>query len=395
MRMARSPLVLAFATVMIVTSAHAGESTGSFADAQKAARERGVPILVDFFTDWCVYCKHFDRDRANPDTGLEAALAQVVFHSTDAEKGEGIELAKRFGVRGFPTYVLMNAEGELIESWAGYGGPAHFLPAFETAFADPTTLAEKEARFAAAPTAKDARTLARIADTAGRSADAMALLRRARELDPGVDVGEQILYAAYGLLRTDEEFGFAGFSEVAQAEAMAEHASTSTIVMAAQMMMSFGPRFEQPEAGLPFLERAVAAIAREPESVDANTRAQIEIAGLLKLTKDFDAAVQAKRKSMPEGWMQSSSELNAFAWWCFENGVNLEEAERLARKGVELATPGKERAMILDTVAEICNARGNCRDAVTLIEQALAESPGDKHYQSQLERFQKILAGGE
>jgi thioredoxin-related protein len=395
MRFARSPFMLAFAAAMIVTSAHAGESTGSFADAQKAARERGVPILVDFFTDWCVYCKHFDRDKANPETGIEAALAQVVFHSTDAEKGEGIELAKKFGVRGFPTYALLNADGELIESWAGYGGPSHFLPAFTTALADPTTYAQKQQRFAAHPTAADAQTLARIADTGGRSAEALTLLRRARELDPSVDVSEPMLYAAFGRMRTDQEFGFAGFGAVAREEAMAENATTSTIVLAARLMMDFGPRFGEPDAGLPLLERAVAAIARDPEGVDASTRAEIEIAGLLKLEKDFDAAVAAKRKSLPEGWQQSASSLNAFAWWCFENNVNLEEAELLARKGVELATPGKERAMILDTVAEICNARGNCRDAVTLIEQALAASPGDKHYQAQLERFQKILAGGE
>jgi benzoyl-CoA reductase/2-hydroxyglutaryl-CoA dehydratase subunit BcrC/BadD/HgdB len=48
--------------------------------------------------------------------------------------------------------------------------------------------------------------------------------------------------------------------------------------------------------------------------------------------------------------------------------------------------------MILDTLAEICNARGTCKDAVTYIELAIKEAPGNDYYKKQLERFQKILA---
>lgn len=376
----------------VVSPARAGESSMTFAQAQAAAQERGVPIVVDFFTDWCVYCKHFDRDKADASTGIAAALDDVVFVSIDAEKGEGIELAKRYDVKGFPTYTVLDAQGELIESWAGYGGPSHFLPAFETAMSDRATYAEKQARFAAEPTAKDAQTLARIADTAGRSTEALALLDRARELDPQVEIGEQRLYAAFGAMRSDPEFGFAGFERVAHEEAGRDGAPTSTIVTAAQMLMSFGPRFEQPDAGLPLLERALVAIEKDPAGVDERTQTQLRITGLLKITKDFDAAVALKRTTLEEGWMDSASALNGFAWWCFENGVNLEEAEQLARRGAELAEPGKEKAQILDTVAEICNARGDCRDAVTLIEQAIAEAPGEAHYKKQLERFQKILA---
>ena len=83
---------------------------------------------------------------------------------------------------------------------------------------------------------------------------------------------------------------------------------------------------------------------------------------------------------------------NSFAWLCFENRVNLEDAELLARRGAELAAPGKERAMILDTAAEICNARGNCDDAVELMRQALAEHPDSEHYATQLTRFEDIRA---
>jgi len=123
-----------------------------------------------------------------------------------------------------------------------------------------------------------------------------------------------------------------------------------------------------------------------------NERKSLLIANALYVEKDKEKALALKRENQPEGWMDDAGKLNAFAWWCFENNVNLPEAEELARKGVALAKPGKEKAQILDTVAEICNARGDCKDAVTLTEQAIKEDPKSDYYPKQLARFQKALA---
>jgi hypothetical protein len=92
---------------------------------------------------------------------------------------------------------------------------------------------------------------------------------------------------------------------------------------------------------------------------------------------------------MPEGWLEEADSLNGFAWWCFQNDVNLEEAEELARKGVDLAESGTEKAAVLDTVAEIVNARGDAPEAASLIEQALHETPDDESLQEKLEQFQE------
>ena len=86
------------------------------------------------------------------------------------------------------------------------------------------------------------------------------------------------------------------------------------------------------------------------------------------------------------GWMMPAI-LTAFSWWCFENNINLEEAEQLARRGIKLAEPGRQKAMIIDTCAEIVNARGNWSEAVELTELALKEDPDSKFYQEQLKKF--------
>ena len=112
----------------------------------------------------------------------------------------------------------------------------------------------------------------------------------------------------------------------------------------------------------------------------------------LFVEKAPEKAVKLRKANLPEGWLENAEELNGFAWWCFQNRVNLEEAESLARKGVELAANDKTKAEILDTVAEICNARGSCKDAVTYIELAIQADPDSEHYKKQLERFRKLLA---
>jgi tetratricopeptide (TPR) repeat protein len=112
----------------------------------------------------------------------------------------------------------------------------------------------------------------------------------------------------------------------------------------------------------------------------------------LHIKKDTKKAVKLKKESMPEGWQKEANELNNFAWWCFENNINLKEAEKSARKGIELASPGNEKANILDTLAEICNLSGDCGDAVEYIRLAVAEDPENEYFQDQLIRFEKLLA---
>jgi hypothetical protein len=64
----------------------------------------------------------------------------------------------------------------------------------------------------------------------------------------------------------------------------------------------------------------------------------------------------------------------------------------MARRGVEVAAAGSEKANLLDTAAEICNARGHCDDAVDLIRQAVEEDPDREYFKKQLKRFEELRA---
>jgi tetratricopeptide (TPR) repeat protein len=317
----------------------------------------------------------------------------VVFYLVDAEKGEGVDLAKTYHVTAYPTFLLMNAKGESIDRWLGYSNPQDWNQSFATAMADPTTVTEKEARFAAKPTAKDAALLARIAAASRDNQKALGLYQQARTLDPkGPDY-------AYPIFDQKVELYLAGKGDItldqvkeSAAQTLASPAVTiDDKVQLAQGMEAVARKAEDPTLMVPYVKEAVAATDGAAEQYK-DARKTLLISNALYVEKDKQKALELKRKAMSEGWMEDPGKLNAFAWWCFENNVNLPEAEELARKGVTLAKPGKEKAQVLDTVAEICNALGDCKDAVTLTEQAIKEDPKNDYYAKQLARFQKAVA---
>ncbi len=101
-----------------------------------------------------------------------------------------------------------------------------------------------------------------------------------------------------------------------------------------------------------------------------------------------ETAIALRRDHLGIDWLGDADRLNSFAWWCYEHGLDLEEAESLARRGVDLSQ-GKERANIMDTLAEIINARGRRDEARELIDDALELDPDSEHLKRQKVRFAK------
>jgi tetratricopeptide (TPR) repeat protein len=319
------------------------------------------------------------------------ALETVAFLHLDSRTGEGPDLAKAHVVRGFPTFILTNAAGDPIDRWVGYRNAETWLTSFGAAVADPTTLDQKKARFEAAPTAKDAATLGRVSAGRGVSSEALDYYRRALELDPAGAYQQPILDATAALYRKGErDVALADVKAAADAALTSAHATADSKVSLAFGMRRVAEHAKDMKLIAPYVDAALEATKGSTELAD--TRKHLLVEQALHVAGDKEKALRLKRQGMPAGWLKDAGQLNAYAWWCFENQVGLAEAEELARKAVSLAEPGTEKAMILDTVAEICNLRGSCSDAVSLIKWAMREDPENETYPKQLERFEKALA---
>jgi thioredoxin-related protein len=105
------------------TAATAGEQwLTDFEKARQTAAEQDKDLLINFAgSDWCYWCKRLDREVfAKPVFEQEAGEAFVFVlvdfpndksHQTADQQQQNKRLAQRYGVTGFPTIFLADADG--------------------------------------------------------------------------------------------------------------------------------------------------------------------------------------------------------------------------------------------------------------------------------------------
>lgn len=72
-------------------------------------------ILLDFWADWCGYCTEMDS--------ILEELAEEFRDQLTVKKinfDEDAENAQKYRVMGIPTYVIINAEGEILGRISGF-----------------------------------------------------------------------------------------------------------------------------------------------------------------------------------------------------------------------------------------------------------------------------------
>ena len=384
-------LALALASLVAFAGVADAELPATFDEAKAEAAESGKPLLVDFFADWCGPCKAFTAASKESDA-LKTSLADnVVLFKIDAEKGDGIPLARQYEVSGFPTFVLMNAEGETVDRWVGYGGPEWMIEKIDGGVSDLTTLRDKRRAFRTEPTAEMAVKLARIEAATDDYGDAIALYRRAEALDADATYAADILEAMSGGARMGL---YVNEDIVAQAKLVLADAPEPDALLNTTFVVREIANEDRTyvEDYVPFLEAGLAVVDQASESYASYANRVLPIDHALFVEQNADHAIELKKATYAEGWQEDPSKLNAFAWWCFENSINLGEAEELARKAVELSPDGRSKANVLDTLAEICNLKGDCGEAVELMRRAVAQDPDNEYFQQQLARFEELLA---
>lgn len=100
---------------------------GTWEEALTLARQENKLIFLDVYATWCGPCK---RLKANtfPDPEVGRLYNRYFINvMIDGEKGEGPELRRKYGVRGYPTLMFIDHEGNVVERTSGYRNPDQFL----------------------------------------------------------------------------------------------------------------------------------------------------------------------------------------------------------------------------------------------------------------------------
>ena len=107
--------------------------------AKAKAKAENKPILIDFTgSDWCGWCIKLDKEVFAQKAFKEYAAKNLVLMDVDFPrkkeqaadlKKQNKELEKQYPLEGYPTVLLLDAEGKKLSEDIGYreGGPEAYV----------------------------------------------------------------------------------------------------------------------------------------------------------------------------------------------------------------------------------------------------------------------------
>ena len=119
----------------VTTSTHAASHWETdFEHAQKLASKSGKYMLLDFTgSDWCGWCIRLKDEVFSKKSFLAYAkeklvLVQVDFPRKKAQskelKAQNLALASKYGIRGYPTIIILSPKSEFIQQTGYQAGGA-------------------------------------------------------------------------------------------------------------------------------------------------------------------------------------------------------------------------------------------------------------------------------
>jgi thioredoxin-related protein len=136
----RQLLLAAFAPAFLVMA----QDELTWLDANEGltkAKEEGKILLVDYYTDWCGWCKVMDDSTYEDPRVIETLNEHFVVSKINPEKDGAVnyqgrevsaeEFARIGGTQGYPHTGFFNSDGDFLGSASGFLPPDPFLEALE------------------------------------------------------------------------------------------------------------------------------------------------------------------------------------------------------------------------------------------------------------------------
>lgn len=83
----------------------------AYEKALAKAKKKDQLILIDFAAKWCPPCIRLEHE-VFPTKVFQAAIKNYVFLTLDVDKEENFAVMEKYGIKAFPTLVVINSEGE-------------------------------------------------------------------------------------------------------------------------------------------------------------------------------------------------------------------------------------------------------------------------------------------
>ena len=364
----------------------------TFDEALAAAKKESKPIFMDCYTVWCGPCKWMSANIFTNNTVADYYNENFVCVKFDMEKGEGLDIAKEFGIRAYPTLIFVNGERQLVMKTIGANQEI-----------EPYIEMGENAR-------SEEYNLVALAENVGKKRDNAEFMAKYFEIMSGADMVEPSEVTRY-------------FSSIPKSEWTTEE-NVNIIVSVVEDIKSdvFQDVLARTDAYRevnPIIDRYVDYMVRNAlmsklYSRDPNARKEYDALYAEVESWDFDGkeavlfsveSARLKRQS-PEEYLaycvdnvetyiwENAGELNNVAWYFFENTTEkeyLEEAEKWAAQAVELSPEHH----ILDTYGNLLFANGKYEQALEIelaaLDKAKEEGADTSSYEEVIAKIKASL----
>ncbi len=93
------------------------------------SKATGKPVLADLSAIWCPSCRRLDNVVLADPSVRSKIESDYIFARIEFESDEGAAFMKQHQLRGFPSLLLVNGDGEKIKSLPTTFSPETFLAA--------------------------------------------------------------------------------------------------------------------------------------------------------------------------------------------------------------------------------------------------------------------------
>ena len=112
----------------------------TYEQALEKAKQQRKRLFIDCYTSWCGPCQYMANKVFTQENVGDFFNKNFICVKYDMEKGEGPELGKKFGVRAYPTFVIVNPDGSIRHKLVGGGEGEEFIKRVEESFDDEKAL---------------------------------------------------------------------------------------------------------------------------------------------------------------------------------------------------------------------------------------------------------------
>ncbi len=360
---------------------------GSWDEVKLKAQKESKIIFVDAFTTWCGPCKWLAKNVFTNDTVADFYNSNFINVSIDMEKGQGIELAKQWAVKAYPTLLFIASNGEVLHRACGSMEVAKFVQLGKDALNTETQFATAQKKYESGKA--DIKFLAAYVLQLQDNCMAFQKERDAyfstqKEADLLSNQNWEIIRRTLKDIDSREfkyvESHQADFSKLYDAKMVNE---TIDVIYESALIAPIRKdsldNFNSLRAKV--LQRNTLAAKKAVANADM---------AYFKKKKDWDNYIKSTERYIADFEPQNWNLLNSTAWTLFENisdKKQLESALNLAKKSVLL----NENGANIDTYANLLFKSGDKKSAVEYEKKAieLAKKDGDEGLAKELEETLK------